>query len=157
MSENDEWKSVKNIICGFLQFGAKQIDRRTLIARTWALRESIGSTAHRMWCDRCIRLSRSRRHCDTDWPTITIWVSSQFIDWQTTTDKSGVQLAGDINNNHLNGILVFFADHLLDDLQTSMNRTQSSLGDNQYLSPSNTSTVVHERSVSPGGKVSDTF
>lgn len=47
-------------------------------------------------------------------------------------------------------------DDLLDDLQTTVTRTADHLNksrsrDVQYLSPSNTTTVVHERSVSPGG------
>lgn len=45
-------------------------------------------------------------------------------------------------------------DHLLDDLQTSVSRTAQHLNasknrDVQYLSPSNSTTVVQERSVSP--------
>lgn len=48
----------------------------------------------------------------------------------------------------------FFPDDLLDDLQTTVSRTAEHLSsakarDVQYLSPSNTTTVVQERSVSP--------
>lgn len=45
-----------------------------------------------------------------------------------------------------------FIDYLLDDLQSSVARSKSK--DMQYLSPSNTTTVVRERSISPGGGVS---
>uniref|UniRef100_A0A6B2EEL8 Putative microtubule-associated protein 1b n=1 Tax=Phlebotomus kandelakii TaxID=1109342 RepID=A0A6B2EEL8_9DIPT len=57
-------------------------------------------------------------------------------------------------------------DYLLDDLQQSVSRPGSSLGQNvssnmtstrdvQYLSPQNSSTVVRERSVSPSGQKSE--
>lgn len=54
-------------------------------------------------------------------------------------------------------LFYYVLDGLLDDLQTSVNRTAKHLNsssksrDVQYLSPSNTTTVVQERSVSPGG------
>lgn len=51
----------------------------------------------------------------------------------------------------------YIPDNLLDDLQVSMDRARSTSRDQQYLSPSNSSTVVHERSVSPGGGVSLTY
>lgn len=51
---------------------------------------------------------------------------------------------------------LLIVDDLLGDLQTSVTRTAQHLNnssksrDVQYLSPSNTTTVVQERSVSPG-------
>lgn len=53
------------------------------------------------------------------------------------------------SNKH---IILIFIDYLLDDLQSSVARSKSK--DMQYLSPSNTTTVVRERSISPGGGVS---
>ncbi|KAJ6644611.1 hypothetical protein Bhyg_09580 [Pseudolycoriella hygida] len=57
--------------------------------------------------------------------------------------------ATDVDNN---------LDYLLDDLQSSVTRSknESSFSSNsrdvQYLSPSNTSTIIRERSISPGGE-----
>lgn len=56
-------------------------------------------------------------------------------------------------------ILISFSDHLLDDLKTTVNRTTDHLNsanvsktrDVQFLSPSNSTTIVEERSSSPAG------
>lgn len=47
-------------------------------------------------------------------------------------------------------ILNMFADYLLDDLQSSVMQSKEM----QYLAPSNTTTIIRERSTSPGGGVS---